>query len=458
MNIYLKNITVALLVYLFCVLATINLSFAYQTCSILVPQNGGDSQELTLDYYVGRDVATCANAAGMPLWFWYGSQVTTNAIYTAATGMDPYAAASSALYIGEGGSMWQWNGAYWDKQYAISNNPNPSVPIQDQSIYPYSSNGNVKFVFLWACEQGYERGSGSRFSGVPFGMPFCWLHNSSMSSNGYTNPDGSGKAFIGFTAGAPWLELPFFGGNLSDFIREFYFFAFCCGNTYHVHWALDSASTLTLGMPFSQSHLYNGFWYTYWDYIHKQMVNETTYMKVYGDSTLHLCNTNPSFAMKTGVNGYFYNPNQMVSYLKVEKWFTNTSAVGDQTGAGSFYTFGVPDGKVNLADLTALNNAYGAHEGYPNWNYQVDIIPDRYIGLTDLVALNNNYGRTSTSWYSTNLTGISVVLSLTNNTTQTVYPDYYGFVEIPFNLTRIVTSWTVKWQNAPVGAFLTFWR
>ena len=53
------------------------------------------------------------------------------------------------------------------------------------------------------------------------------------------------------------------------------------------------------------------------------------------------------------------------------------------------------DGKVNLADLVALAQAYGSKPGDTNWNPNRDIDGNGKVGLSDLVALAQNYGKTA---------------------------------------------------------------
>jgi hypothetical protein len=51
------------------------------------------------------------------------------------------------------------------------------------------------------------------------------------------------------------------------------------------------------------------------------------------------------------------------------------------------------DGKVDLADLAILAQAYGSRPGDPRWNTFADINGDGQIGLLDLVTLAQHYGQ-----------------------------------------------------------------
>jgi len=71
---------------------------------------------------------------------------------------------------------------------------------------------------------------------------------------------------------------------------------------------------------------------------------------------------------------------------------------------GSVYAFGVSaltvgdlngDGKVGLADLVALAQAYGSRSGDLNWNPNADIDGNSIVGLYDLALLAQHYGQHS---------------------------------------------------------------
>jgi hypothetical protein len=172
--------------------------------------------------------------------------------------------------------------------------------------------------------------------------------------------------------------------------------------------------------------------------------------------------------MKTLTDGYFYNPTQAFSLVKVEEWFSNASAIGDQTGLNvAGYPFQFPDNQVNLADLVLLANSYcsgSQSEGWYfnqqlHWNYQADIAPNRVevqkVQLKDLVVLALRYGRSSPSWYNTDISHISLNFTITGNPQPTTKGLDNGFVAVPQNC----TSWIVfrNDTNIAVGAFLTFW-
>jgi len=234
--------------------------------------------------------------------------------------------------------------------------------------------------------------------------------------------------------------------GIKYFLSAFYNYALCDG--YSVNNALDAAAQLTWAIPsFSYSVLRDE---SKWG---------AGNMVVYGDGNIQLKPVSPLFAMKTRVNGWFYKPNQPAQYVKIEEWFTNSSAEADQIGKNvTEYPFLFPNGVISLADHVGLALAYDTHEGNPKWSYQEDFVPDRYVGLPELVAEANNYGK-SGSWYSTDLSSISIKFHFADNSYQTQYPDSNGFVAVPWNC----TDWTVyqqhgwPWPDTTVGAFLTFW-
>lgn len=254
MNIYLKNVTVALILLLFCFLSLRNLASALETST----QLGGNTND-SPDGAVASEIANCSQVAGLETFDWFGSQTTIDNIYSAASGVDQNAQSSVVFYIGEGDGSYMFHGVIYDKQYYIydDNLPNQNDPAFDYNIAPRSSSC-VDFVFLWSCFQGAEIG-GRHDDGYVYGMPYSWLGGSVTSTDGYNYPDASNKCFIGFNETAPQLEFMSYGGNESDFIMNFYMAAVCCGKYYSLNAALDYASFTTFGAPsFAQTLLYEG--------------------------------------------------------------------------------------------------------------------------------------------------------------------------------------------------------
>lgn len=82
-----------------------------------------------------------------------------------------------------------------------------------------------------------------------------------------------------------------------------------------------------------------------------------------------------------GDTPYVIDVNNLDNYPLMSPW---THLVGDLNG----------NGKVDLADLVLLANAYGSKPGDSNWNPNADIAPSYgVIGLTDLVTLATHYGQ-----------------------------------------------------------------
>jgi hypothetical protein len=82
-----------------------------------------------------------------------------------------------------------------------------------------------------------------------------------------------------------------------------------------------------------------------------------------------------------GDTPYAVDANNHDNYPLMSLWMR---IVGDVNG----------DGKVSLADLTLLAQAYGSKPGDANWNPLADIAPPYgIIGLTDLVTMAMHYGQ-----------------------------------------------------------------
>jgi parallel beta-helix repeat protein len=83
-----------------------------------------------------------------------------------------------------------------------------------------------------------------------------------------------------------------------------------------------------------------------------------------------------------GDTPYVIDTDNKDRYPLMTNW---TPLVGDVNG----------DGRVSLADLVFLAQAYGSRPGDPKWNPDADIDGNGVVGLNDLVILAQNYGRQS---------------------------------------------------------------
>lgn len=159
----------------------------------------------------------------------------------------------------------------------------------------------------------------------------------------------------------------------------------------------------------------------------------------------------PQAAMKTKTNGYFYIPiSTQFETIRIEKWFYNSDAEGDQTGGTSPYATidHWCNGEVNIYDISLIGSRYGMDEGEKRWDYMADCYPDRTIDIYDMAMISRNFGK-SGSWYYTFLNGVKAYF----NTGEQIYPDANGFVEIPEG----AESFVIKRYGYPVGALVTFW-
>jgi hypothetical protein len=156
-----------------------------------------------------------------------------------------------------------------------------TVPaIWDYDVRDHAQD-NHKFVFLWVCRNGNERGDDNSPPYSPSGMPNCWTGNQIGPGNGiptfrwyeggtgdaYYDPDGSGYCLISFFGASPMLSYPL---DLSrpnqlhkHWLEFFYFFALHQDyqglNDFTVNQALEYAS-IYAGYygGFSQTSLYQG--------------------------------------------------------------------------------------------------------------------------------------------------------------------------------------------------------
>lgn len=179
----------------------------------------------------------------------------------------------------------------------------------------------------------------------------------------------------------------------------------------------------------------------------------------------------PLAALKGGIDGQLYIPNPAyvpnLHVIKIELWCNMSDtdcqsgicgcsrSVGDQTGGVRPYSTisHWPDGTVDGQDTTAAARSFGAGEGMSLWDYMADIDPDRVVDGEDTTQIARNFGQ-GIFTYSTDLTNIKVVF----DTGDTVYPDSYGYINIPAGATAGLHSFTVYNGSKTVVALATFWN
>jgi hypothetical protein len=452
MNVYLKNIVISIFVLFISSLPMCCLAFAGSSTQLgstyLLLQ-----EEIDLDRGVAQSVELYSAVGGYDTFYWYGSGTTCNNIYLAANGVG--ASRSIAFYIGHGDSEYLWNSIFWEQQWFIGEDNGGKV--YDKDIFSHSSNYNVRFAFLWSCEQGDTIG-GSHWSGTPFGMPNAWLHTASLSSDGYANPDSGDRVFLGFYKGAPEFA---YDGYLKyrDFLVGFYYAALCGGTNRTVKQALDYAARCedpAHYMTFADTDLYNGIWQWVIPEIGGTAVwTMISQMKVYGNSDIYLSDSKPTCAMKTKTDGNFYFPSgppPLYVGVQIQLLFNDDGIVGDQKGGVSpypLYTGPYPDGSVNMLDSLLINGCWGLHEGQSGWEYMADIVPDRVINILDAIKISTNFGKSGT--YTTDFTDVTVIYYWGGQIFEKPV-DSKGFVTIPSG-----TSFTVARAHTPIGAMVIFW-
>jgi len=170
----------------------------------------------------------------------------------------------------------------------------PSIDkIWDHNIYYTVSNLYHRFVFLWVCRNGNERGSYHPSPDLPNGMPYCWTHGEILSENGYDNPDYTDYCLISFEQMSPmiceYLDPTITQLRHKHWLAYFYYATLEYDNGYPINDALDWASLwcdYTNGFP--QTKLYQGGeqWYPggggfppNWSF---------SKMRIYGDGTMNV--------------------------------------------------------------------------------------------------------------------------------------------------------------------------
>ncbi|MEM1589517.1 MAG: hypothetical protein QW175_03765 [Candidatus Bathyarchaeia archaeon] len=192
---------------------------------------------------------------------------------------------ATVLYIGHGGLVNMGN--YY--RYSIfehrgDDNCNPPPAINNTQIYGKTVNGKHRFIFLWACWQGNEPGSGTP---AIHGMAYCWTRQPNLNENGYDYPDSRPYCFIGFKNVSQWLNASISANNnYKHWLVFFYYYAL---NGYRIKDSLDRACQIVGYSNWKDSPLYKGF-EVYWPFNCPsiQPGRFRGVMRVFGNSTIYL--------------------------------------------------------------------------------------------------------------------------------------------------------------------------
>jgi hypothetical protein len=125
-------------------------------------------------------------------------------------------------------------------------------------------------------------------------MPYAWAQTS-LGTNGYSSPDGSGYCFIGFKNASPFLCKPINGENnlYKHWLVFFYYWAAWQAGRYNtIKQALDIASQNVGYYDFTYSPLGQlGGFSVYWPGPNPPSGWMIGWMRVRGDGNVHLPGT-----------------------------------------------------------------------------------------------------------------------------------------------------------------------
>lgn len=429
--------------------------FAFASSSVTLGITYGQTdEEKAADNWVMGQITYYSNLSGYSTYNWYGANTTTSNIYTAASGNVNYdypIPHSIAFYMGEGGV----NDLLppFCPQWYIENNDGGLV--YDLNIYNYSPTMQVRLAVIWACHSGDVIGGTNYYDYLPpltlqYGMPNAWLHTTSLSNDGYANPDSGRVCFIGFHEAAPKMtNNPPLLASIGDWIRDFYEDALQFNET--VNQALDDASITIWRCGFQNCILRQGY---------LSVDGVKSWMVVYGDGNINLKPANPLVAEKTGTDGHFNLPDPVFvpwSALEIKMLFDQTNLTGDQTGGGSPYSeiAHYPSGSVMGDDIAFIGRQFGTYEGETTptkWDYMADIVPPwGRVDGKDVATAARNFGAFGGN--ITDLSGVSVAYYVGWTHECDLTPNADGFVNIPPD----ATSFNVTRNRIPIGATVVFW-
>lgn len=211
----------------------------------------------------------CSLSSDYTTYIWYGIPTNSDTIYSAANGVGYLQ--SISFYIGHGNEE---NTTHYFPFWPFSHQHSQHYVVADDGSHVYdcdidqvTNSRFVQFVFLWSCLQGNEIGSMITYpcgEVKAHGMPLAWLNTTSLSGDGYNNPDGNGYAFVGFKGSAPVLLFEIGSNFHAGYYFASYFYERAMRRHYSINDALDYAARSTWdpqnqSYKFSDSPFYKGF-------------------------------------------------------------------------------------------------------------------------------------------------------------------------------------------------------
>lgn len=231
------------------------------------------TDEVECNRELTNEIAEMARVTLYTTYNIYGTQTTKEKLLNMAENL------FVIFYIGHG----NW-------EFVLSNDHSYIFDDVGEKIYDfevyynsayYFDKYSERITFLWSCFQGGGFKDepiiiGDYYpDGTPYGMPLAWLCTTALSEDGYNDPWGSGRVFIGFSKYAPYLTYngSLIGGLANPGYKErpLYWFTKMFFHYIFDRWeyldptgvsineALDAASMIVWGIPFEQSPLYRGY-------------------------------------------------------------------------------------------------------------------------------------------------------------------------------------------------------
>lgn len=230
---------------------------AFNAVTIYCPNKWVDG----IDYSNEREYSSAICNAISNLFYWYGNNYAIritrhNTDVTASAYSNDAQYAQTYAYqvaVFSKGHCTPWDPGQYHRQLLVIDGNNAR---DSQHIYPYTSQGKHRFVFLWHC--GTAMSYPSQYDQYGWqGMPYCWTRNNNMAIQGYTSGSGS-HVFIGFHYWShQFLDPTNYGGfNYGDYC--WYIFWNLLYYDLPVSAALDLAAQQAFGQP---SHTSTPMWY-----------------------------------------------------------------------------------------------------------------------------------------------------------------------------------------------------
>jgi hypothetical protein len=245
----------------------------------------GGTPESILSSQVSADIAGMFSSAGDSGWNYWGTSTQPSAVYSTVHDCDRDYSFDVFFYKGHSYDGTCGVPGCTFHHYAVYDNEGYNDAIWDYQVHGQMSSYSHKLVVLWSCGTAWSNATGDFNGGHSWGWEASFMGTNALNSDGYANPDGTTRCFIGFDNFSIWYRTStnYQNYNYSDFVRDFFSYALQPGFT-----IIDALNAATSATHSAQSFVNCPLYYGYNMVDPRNGANVTRWMRIRGDGNLKL--------------------------------------------------------------------------------------------------------------------------------------------------------------------------